>query len=961
MQTPQGGRRYGCGMTKFLFAGSLLLLLNSVYLAAFASPTLFYYSNVLLHVGLGILLLPPAIISGVRYVRRGLPHQGRFWPLVVRLSFLSLLISMAAGLALILVGNLRPNRWILHLHIASAVFGVLLIAGYLRARAAQPQATPSLKRAWTFASVALSLTLVLLTTAFTMNAVLPVSAHQIVNPTMPPMQMEEEAMFGKDGPFFPSAAETTSRERIPSKIFLTSQTCGRSGCHQDISTQWSSSAHRFSSFNNQWYRKSIEYMQDAIGVKPSKWCAGCHDPALLFSGMMDTPIREIIETQEAQAGLGCLACHAIVLVKDTMGNGGYVIEEPPLHDLAVSDRPLLRTLHDFLVRLDPEPHRRTFLKPFHRRNAEFCSACHKVHLDQPINHYRWVRGFNEYDNWQASGVSGQGARSFYYPKAPRTCPECHMPLVPSRDAGNRNGFVHSHRFPGANTALPVANQDEEQLQETIRFLQNKQVSVDIFALVIDDDQGPPVKVDGDPSRVDSLRLSSTFAVGEEQGLQVSGGRAAPEKRLRVIAPLDRGEVAVRRGSSVLVEVVVRTRGVGHFFPGGTVDAFGVWLELKAEDERGRTIFWSGMVEDGGKGPVEKGAHFYRALLLDGHGNPINKRNAWAARSTLYVRLIPPGATDVAHFRLTVPKNSGHLIFLTAKLNYRKFAWWFNRFAFAGIRDPSDNSFALSPHYDDGRWIFEGDTSNVSGKIKGIPDLPIVTMAEAKATLKVVERDRPLLEINPPFKPEDRERWNDYGIGLLLQGNLKGAEEAFLRVTQRDPGYADGWVNVARARLQEGNIAGAKVMLEKALEVDPNLPKTHYFYALALKAEGQYDQALEYLRRVAKAYPRDRVVRNEIGRILFLQRRYREAIAELQEVLKIDPEDLQAHYNLMLSYRGAGDLEMARKEEELYRRFKADEASQAITGPRRLLNPEDNNERQPIHEHLSIPVFRGEGR
>ena len=48
-----------------------------------------------------------------------------------------------------------------------------------------------------------------------------------------------------------------------------------------------------------------------------------------------------------------------------------------------------------------------FLKPFMRnQTAEFCSSCHKVHLDVPVNHYRWIRGFNEYDNWQASGVSG---------------------------------------------------------------------------------------------------------------------------------------------------------------------------------------------------------------------------------------------------------------------------------------------------------------------------------------------------------------------------------------------------------------------------------------------------------------------------------------------------------------------------------------------------------------------------
>ena len=32
------------------------------------------------------------------------------------------------------------------------------------------------------------------------------------------------------------------------------------------------------------------------------------------------------------------------------------------------------------------------------------------------------------------------------------------------------------------------------------------------------------------------------------------------------------------------------------------------------------------------------------------------------------------------------------------------------------------------------------------------------------------------------------------------------------------------------------------------------------------------------------------------------------------------------------------------------RFKADESAQAITGPFRLASPEDNNERQSIHEH-----------
>src|SRR5438552_10311165 len=143
-----------------------------------------------------------------------------------------------------------------------------------------------------------------------------------------------------------------------------------------------------------------------------------------------------------------------------------------------------------LVRLDPGPHKATMLKPFHRRSrAEFCSACHKVHLDAPVNHYRWFRGFDEYDAWQGSGVSGQGARAFYYPKEPKDCADCHMPLVPSKDQGNLGGFVHSHRFPAANIAVPFANHDELQMAATRDFLTANILTVDLFAAT----EEPPIK------------------------------------------------------------------------------------------------------------------------------------------------------------------------------------------------------------------------------------------------------------------------------------------------------------------------------------------------------------------------------------------------------------------------------------------------------------------------------------
>jgi hypothetical protein len=57
---------------------------------------------------------------------------------------------------------------------------------------------------------------------------------------------------------------------------------------------------------------------------------------------------------------------------------------------------------------------------------------------------------------------------------------------------------------------------------------------------------------------------------------------------------------------------------------------------------------------------------------------------------------------------------------------------------------------------------------------------------------------------------------------------------------------------------------------------------------------------------------------------------------------------------MLCYTGLGDETRANEHKERYLRFKADESSQALTGAYRQSHPEDNNERQSIHEHVSVP-------
>ncbi len=918
------------------------LLISAAYLYALPQPNIFYAGVVLLHALAGIVT---AIVLALFLFRRVKNES-----LPARAGWLFVAAGAVLGVILIKTGTPRSEWKWLYFHIVISLLGVgLLIADQLG------------QRGWLVSNAGesvLRIAICLVVLAGIGGGARYVreswqTRGHIQNPTMPPDSMNAEG-DGPGGAFFPSSAQVYGKHKIPSKFFMESDSCKR--CHQDIYNQWFSSAHHFSSFNNQWYRKSIEYMQDTVGTKPSKWCGGCHDPALLYSGLMDTPIQQIVHRPESQAGLGCMMCHSIAAVKSTMGQADFYLEYPRLHELAAAQNPVARALHDFLIRLNPEPHRRVFLKPFMKtQTAEFCSSCHKVHLDVPVNHYRWLRGFNEYDNWQASGVSGQGARSFYYPSKPQQCADCHMPAEPSRDEGNINGFVHSHRFPGANTALPTANEDAAQLKLTEAFLKSGALTVDIFAL-------SPAQTPLKTGVAGQSEISTTFAVGEEAETKTTpaanaetAGEVAP-----VTAPLNRVQPALRRGDTVRVDVVVRTKKVGHFFPGGTVDAYDTWLELKAVDDKGQTIFWSGMVEDNGNGPVEKGAHFYRSLQIDAHGNPINKRNAWATRAVVYVRLIPPGAADTVHYRMLIPENAGSKITLHARLCYRKFSWYGTHEAFAG-QPYSASPNSVTPDYDDRPTVFTASLSGVSAKQEKIPDLPIVTVAEDDLTLPVIPHNAPAPEPITIVRKDEWQRWNDYGIGLFLQGDLKAAAAAFRKVTEADPENPDGWVNLGRCAVQEGDMQRARAVLEKALALAPSLARANYFYARVLRAEGNYDGAAERLRMVLAQYPRDRVALNDLGRVLFLQRKYADAVTTLQAVLAIDPEDLQAHYNLMLCYNGMGNEKLAQEHQARYLRFKADESSQAITGPYRQSHPEDNNERQAVHEHVSVPlpIFTGE--
>ncbi len=996
----------------------VVLLLNSAFLAVFyrmpGPPRLeitafFYLANLVGHLGLGAVGLG-IVLFGFRRIFRAIREGASASKPLGILALLAFIVALGTGTALVIYGNLRDMENVRAAHLFSTVAFSLFAAGWFatRLKGAVDAATQRLPSKGV---AALIMAIMLPAAGLFWYAGQQVEIEgRIVNPTIIPTSMDGEG-DGPKGKFWPAAIESVDDQFFPPEYFVDSKSCGVADCHPDIYKQWHSSAHHLGSFNNQWYRKSIEYMQEVAGTQPSKWCGGCHDMAILLTekpgtgkSRFDFPIKDQIwppeKNPEAHAGIGCAACHSTVHVKSTMGNSDFVLDYPPMHKYILTTNPVMKKVQNFLTRIAPGPHRKTFLKPFHKEDtAKFCSSCHKVHLEGPVNNFRWFRGFNDYDAWQASGVSGFGARSFYYPQKDgkpdfKKCADCHMALTPSKDAGNIGGKVHNHRFLAANTALPYVNHDVEQLMLTQKFLRDGAVSVDIFALR---------REKGGPAKATKLKKttpnSSNQAAPEGQAASLVGDVAstghsgslmqadvAPVNE-DVIAPLKSGAVAVKRGESVLIDLVFRTRKVGHAFPGGTFDGFDVWAELQAKDENGKLIFWSGSLEFP-DGPVDRSAHQYRALLVDGAGNEINKRNAWAARARVYARAIPPGAADTVHYRLKIPKDCGNKITLTAKLNYRKFSWWNTQFAFGGRPemkgDPSYSSKGfiegvgigkgkttgpVTLDYDNRPMKFDGSLAVTAQKDQSkIPVLPITTLCDDVATLDVVSTDPKAATAPRALDPKkDRERFNDYGIGYMLQGDFSRATKAFEQVCKISPEWPEGYVNIGRVRFLEGDLKQAGAMLEKALAMyaakpTPMTPylkaRTQFFYGLVLKGKGgMYDQALKVWTEAAATFPDDRELRNQMGRVQFLKANFEAAIKEFEHVLTIDGEDLAAHYNLMLCYRGKGETG-AKKEEyhrKLYYRFKNDESTTHIAGIHRRKNAHDNHEAQPVHEHGSAPV------
>ncbi len=839
-----------------------LLSINAVYLATISVleyvtgrllQDSFFQYMFLAHVSLGLLLLGPSLIYALGHYRRAYRRPNRRAVRAGQGLLLAGLVMLVSGIVLtrglpgitLRDGDLRG--WVYWSHVLAPLLVLwLFVLHRLAGRRLR------WRRGALLVGVAASLAL---------------AGVVAIWQTEDPSRAQASESY-----FSPSLARTAGAELIPAELLMTDDYCAQ--CHGDIHDQWQYSAHHLASFNNPAYLYSVRQTRQKMlardgNVQGARFCAGCHDPVPFFSGAFNDPEFDDVGDPTSQAGITCVSCHAIEHINSPKGNADYVIGAPVYYPFTFSEAPWLQWLNGFLIQANPSFHKRSFLKPLHQQ-AEFCGSCHKVHLPEALNDYRWLRGQNHYDSFLLSGVSGASVSSFYYPdKAQENCNGCHMSAVGSDDpaakpiSGSDQPAVHDHLFASGNTALGALLDHPDEILLKHKQLLEDSVSIDIFGLR----QGA---IDGPQT-----------------------------------APLGHQPMPLERAQDYLLEVVLRTRTLGHLFTQGTADSNQVWLEVTVL-HNGEPIAVSGAVN--GQGEVDPGAHFVNAFVLDRHGRRIDQRNAEDIFTTLYNHQIPPGAADVVFYRFQLPSELTGSVTFAARLRYRKFdSQYYRLFA--------DQPEAINP-------------------------LPIVDIATASS-------------VAPDASQSPWQRWNDYGIGLLRKpgsGALRQAEEAFMTVSEMGQGaVAHGLLNLARVYLKEGRLNDAETALARAASQDLPYPWVHSWLTAELNLQNGYiETAISGLtellttpfasaRSAGMAFDRDYRAWERLAGAHYDASRVapnpdsaRAALSSArdayQRVLEAEPERASTHYGLSRVLEALGDAEAAAFHASAHDRYRLDDSA-----------------------------------
>jgi tetratricopeptide (TPR) repeat protein len=637
--------------------------------------------------------------------------------------------------------------------------------------------------------------------------------------------------FGKDTPFLPSNATSANGQFLSPKSFYTAEYCGH--CHQQAYNEWRQSVHS-NAFRNPWYLKNVNMLIDEKGVQFSRHCEGCHNPVALLSGDLSQgmPKKRPFENE----GVTCSTCHSIQSV-DTTGTGSYIMGIPAVL-VDASGAPIPGPVPDSEILAHLDRHSKAVMRPIYK-TPEFCSSCHKAAIPRTMDDYKWLRAFSVYDEWQGSSFAKQSPLPFYRKDVVSSCQTCHMKAAPVADGvsepGAKDGQFMNHRWVGGNSLMPAYYHYDEQAQKLVDFLQHGfdgkgVLNVDLFAL------------------------------------ENESAEATPKDQV-LIAPLGLTSFSLVPGATLVADVVIQNKGIGHSLVPEQRDFYEAWVDFTVKDMTGKILAESGFLQPDGN--LDPSAHSFTNRLINKQGELNDIHQIWHNRVLAYNNTIQSGRSQVVRYRFRLPKDISGQISITAAVQYRRF----------------------DQHFID--YVFDQ---------KHYPQ-PVVEMAAQTRTFHI--------GLNTPVPPGPDEnpewmRWNNYGIALLDAQQYQDSVHAFERVATLRPDYADAYTNMAVVEISWERYADAGANLAKALTLLPGDPRALYYRALVERNAGQVHEAIADFQSMLAKYPRSKDGLRELGFSYFQAHDYAHARDAYEKLQAIDPDDLAAHYSLAIVYRRLGE-------------------------------------------------------
>ena len=385
-----------------------------------------------------------------------------------------------------------------------------------------------------------------------------------------------------------------------------------------------------------------------------------------------------------------------------------------------------------------------------------------------------------------------------------------------------------------------------------------------------------------------------------------------------IAPLNRSSFSIKPADRITAEVVITNKNIGHSFPPELRDFYEAFVEFVVADEKGKTLYQSGFIKPNGY--LDESAHNYKSYLVKTDGSYNDKHHIWRTRGIAQNNMIQSGRSDVARYQFRVPSEATGLLHLKTRLQYRRFTRVFSDY--------------------------------VLGKSV---DYPIVTMASAEYVLQVGDNVPVPTEIPKNALPDWR-RWNNYGIAMMDQKQYPLAIDAFIHAAALDEKYRQtAQVNQAIGLIELDQYDRAATLLDAVVRANPENMRALFQQARVLIRRGQLAEAEVNIRRVLEAFPRDRMSLQQLGELCKIKHDYQAARECYEKILAIDPEDLGAHYNLMLLFRKLGMKEEAKREGGIFAELKDDPSALPLANMFLRKHPEMSNESVFWHIHDLAPA------